>query len=320
MKKTINRVQVQGRVYDHALALKTVQDSSKESFGTEFINGTLDVATDDAGLNIVQVHFTYVTAVTKKGSKNATFTALKNIIDNGKTILNDGIENATCVKIDTSLGLNDFYTNRNGEETLVSAKRNEGGFVTIVTALPDESARNKFECDMLINGTQYVEANEERNIEKDYLIVKGAVFDFRNSILPVEFIVKSEGGIKYFESLDASPQNLTFTKVWGYIHSETIVTKKEEESAFGEPSVKEYSRTIREWIITGTSKADSVYEIGDAEAGITAEEIKKALADREIYLADVKKRQDEYQATKNAGSGSTGSVANAPAAAGGFNF
>lgn len=320
MKKTLNKEHISGRIYDHALAIKTVQSTESKNYGKEFINGTIDIATDDDCLNIVQVHFTYVTETTSKGNKNATYGALKNIIENGKTILNDGAENATIVKIDTALALNDFYTSRNGEETLVSAKRNEGGFVTIIQKMEDADNRNTFECDMLINGTRYVEADPEKNIAEDYLVVKGAVFDFRNAILPVEFIVKSKGGIKYFESLDASPQNMTFTKVWGKINSETIVTKREEESAFGEPAVKEYTRTVREWVITGTSKADAVYEIGDAENGITTEDIKKAMADREVYLADVKKRQDEYQASKNAGSSTPGASATAPAAQGGFNF
>lgn len=316
MRKALNRIKVCGRVYDHSLAVKTVQNSASDNFGKEYIGGTLDVATDDDCLNIITVNFTFVQPTTKTGKVNSTYSALKNIIDNGKTILADGKDSAMMVKVDTALALNDFYTNRNGEETLVSAKRCNGGFVTIVSSLDDE--RNKFEMDMLINGVKHVEADEERHIEKDYVVLKGAVFAFNNAILPVEFVVKSEGGMKYFESLDVSPQNLVFTKVWGNINSQTIVTRTEEESAFGEPAVKEYTRTIREWVVTGTSKPDAVYEIGDSENGITLDEVKKAMADREVYLADVKKRQDEYQASRNAGSAS--SVASAPAAAGGFNF
>lgn len=315
MRKPINKENISGRIYEHNLVEKVTGETSKNP-GTKFISGTIDVATDDEGLNIVQVHYTYVTEVTKAGKTNNTYTALKNIIDNGKTILTDGKDEATMVKLDTALDLNDFYVNRNGEQTLVKAKRNESGFVTIVNKLPEE--RNTFEFDMLINGTQYVEADEEKNIKNDYLIVKGAIFNFRGDILPVELICKNPGGIKYFESLDASQTNLTFTKVWGTINSETIVTKKEEESAFGEPAVKEYTRNIREWVITGTSKPDLVYEIGDEKNGITEEEIKTALANREVHLADVKKRQEEYQASKNAGS--TASVASAPAAMGGFSF
>ena len=57
----------------------------------------------------------------------------------------------------------------------------------------------------------------------------------------------------------------------------------------------------------------------DEQNGITLDEIKKALADREVYLADVKKRQDEYQASKNA-SGNAAGGAGVSAAQGGFNF
>jgi hypothetical protein len=314
MRKVLNKEHIEGRVYEHNLAIKTVQNSESKNFGKEFIGGTLDVATDEDCLNIVTVTFTYVTEMTSKGSKNETFTALKNIIENGKTVLVDGKDAATLVKIDTALAVNDFYTARNGEETLVSAKRNEGGFVHIVNKLCDESARNTFEMDMLINGTRLIEADEERNISADYLVVKGAVFNFRNAILPVEFIVKNPSGIKYFDSLDVSPSNMVFTKVWGKINSETVKTVKTEESTFGEAKVTEYERTVKEWVITGT--ANEPYELDDEKNGITMEEIKKALADREVYLADVKKRQDEYQASKN----SATPVAGVTAAQGGFNF
>ena len=315
MRKTINKVSVEGRLYDISkLTLKKVENKESAHFGEDFIGGSIDVATDEEGLNIVTVNFTFVQPTYKSGKTNATYGVLKSLIETGKTIIKDGADNATLVRVDAALGLNDFYTDRNGEETLVSAKTVNGSFVNIINKLNDESARSTFECDMLINGTTLVEANEERHIDKDYLIVKGAIFDFRNAIMPIEFIVKNEGGMKYFEGLNASAKEPVFTKVWGQIHSENIVNRVEQESAFGEPTVKEYSRTVREYIVTGTSKPDAVYEVGNAENGITEDEVKKALADREVYLAGVKKRQDDYNASKNSG------AATAPAAAGGFNF
>ena len=48
--------------------------------------------------------------------------------------------------------------------------------------------------------------------------------------------------------------------------------------------------------------------------------MKKAQADREVHLAEVKKRNDEYLASKNATPVNGFAVASAPAAAGGFNF
>ena len=315
MRKTINKVRVEGRLYDISkLALKKVENKESAHYGEDFIGGSIDVATDEEGLNIVTVNFTFVQPTYKSGKTNATYGVLKGLIETGKTIIKDGADNATLVRVDAALGLNDFYTDRKGEETLVSAKTVNGSFVNIINKLNDESARSTFECDMLINGTILVEADEERHIDKDYLIVKGAIFDFRNAIMPIEFIVKNEGGMKYFEGLNASAKEPVFTKVWGQIHSENIVNRVEQESAFGEPTVKEYSRTVREYIITGTSKPDAVYEVGNAENGITEDEVNKALADREVYLAGVKKRQDDYNASKNSG------AATAPAAAGGFNF
>ena len=96
-----------------------------------------------------------------------------------------------------------------------------------------------------------------------------------------------------------------------------ITRRVEEESAFGEASVKEYTRTLKEWVITGTSKPDATYEVGDAEAGITTDEIRQKMSDREVYLAGIKQRNDEYKASR-AGAGT--SVAAAPASIGGFNF
>ena len=319
MRKTINREKICGRLYDISdLKISKVQNTESAHYNEEFIGGSIDIATDDDCLNIVTVRFTFVQPTYKSGKVNNSFGVLKNIIENGQTVLTDGAENATIVKVDASLALNDFYTNRDGEETLVSAKINNGSFINVVSKLDPSEDKNTFKCDMLINGIRTIEADEEKNIPEDYVIIKGAVFDFRNALLPVEFAVHNKGGIKYFTSLEPSASNPTFTQVWGEINSRTIVTRREQESAFGEPAVTEYTKTVREWVVTGTSKPESVYEIGDEENGITADEIKKAKANREIYLADVKKKQDEYQASKNAGSAVT--AAAAPSSAGGFNF
>lgn len=319
MRKTINRVKLVGKVYDHNLAMKVTGATSKNP-GTNYIGGSLDIATDEDCLNVVTVNYTYVAETTKTGSKNSTYTALKNIIEGGKTVVAVGADEATCVTVDTALALNDFYSekaktdkNPNG---LVSAKRCDGGFITINSKLAD-GYKNNFECDMLINGTIFVEADPEKHIDADFLRVKGATFNFRGDFMPVEFVVKSAGGIKYFESLEATTSNLVFTKVWGEIKSQTIVDKREEENAFGEPAVKEYTRNVREWIITGSAKEP--YEIGDENNGITLDEVKQAMAARETYLAEVKARQDEYQASK-AAAASTSASSFSNVNAGSFNF
>lgn len=323
MRKTINKEHVEGYIQEHSLEIKTVQNTESANYGKEFIRGSLDIATSDDGMNVVTVDFTYVqpTWPAKNGKPertNDTYVALKKIIDEGKTVVVDGIENATKVRIDTSLATNSFYTNRNGEEQLVEAKKNDGGFVHIVTgALAEEKARNTFEVDMLITGTKLVEADEERHISEDYLEISGYVFNFRNDIQPVVLTCHNPGGINYFESLEASKSNPTFTKVWGNITSTNIVSQTTEESAWGEPVIKEYTRKKKEWVITGTAKEP--YELGDSEVGITGQELKDAEAARATLLAAEKERYDQYQAQKAAGNAGGVAVSAKPSTSG-FDF
>ena len=298
-KKVDNKETISGRIYEHTLVKKVVERADSPNKGTEFITGTVSVATDEDIMNIIEVHYTYVTEISKTGKKNSTYAVLNKILEEGKTVLADGKDEAMLVQLTPSLALNDFYTSRNGDEQLVSAKRNEGGFASFIKALPEkENQRAVFELDVLISGARLVEADPEKNIDEDYMILKCYAFDFRKAILPVELIARDPRAIKYFENLELSSSNPLFTKVKGQLKSRTDVTKIEEASAFGEPSVKEFTKSTKEWVVTWAQEVP--YELGDSENGITADDIKQALADRELYLAGVKKRQDEWQATKNA--------------------
>ena len=314
MKKMINSERIEGRIYQHNLAIKTVQNQASQNFGKEFISGNIEVAVDEAGLNVIPVHFTYVVETTNGGNKNATYTNLKRIIDGGKTWITDGKDEAMKVRIDTALALNDFYAQ---DGRLVSSKVNEGGFVTIISDLGPENERNTFSTDMLITTVTRVEADPDKNVNEDYVIVKGAIFNFRNALLPVEFLVRNSEGMGYFEDLNASQNEPVFTKVWGRITCSSIVNEIKEETAFGEEAVRTYERKIREWVITGTSKVP--YDFGD-ETVLTAAEVTKAMQDRELMLAETKKRSDEYRASKDGSSSSVTSAPGVTASKGTFNF
>ncbi len=312
MRNMKNATHIEGLLYQHNLTLKTSGENSKNP-GTQFINGTIDIATDDAMLNIVTVHFTYVTAKTSKGNDNATFTTLQNII-NGTyfNVMEHGADKATKLRIDSAIGLNEFYSNRNGSEELVSQRRNEGGFVHVTQTLAnDENLRNTFECDMIITNVRRIEADEERN-RPEQVKVKGFIFDFRKALLPVEFTTLSEGAMNYFESLDASPKTPCFTKVAGSQISQTTVVKTTEASAFGGVKVTETPFTNRDFVITWAAAEPYIW---DDESTITAQEFATAMQDREVALAAIKQRQDEYNASRN-----QAATPAAPSAANGFNF
>jgi len=302
MRKAINTERIEGRIYQHNLVVKTVQNQTSANYGKEFIAGNLEIAVDEEGLNIIPVHFTYVTETTSSGNKNATYANLKKIIEDNKTWILVGKDDAQKVKVDTALALNDFYTQ---DGNLVSAKTNEGGFVSFVTDLCPEAERNTFTVDMVITSVNRIEADPEKNIEEDFVSVRGAIFNFRNDLLPIDFVVRHKDGMKYFEGLGATNAEPIYTKIWGKIECRTIVNEVSEESAFGESSVRTYERKTKEWVITGTAKMP--YDFGD-EKVLTAADLQTASQNRNVMLADIKKRNEEYRASKASNDNSFGNV------------
>ena len=117
--------------------------------------------------------------------------------------------------------------------------------------------------------------------------------------------------MNFLEDLGASNSNPVFTKIRGRQISESIVRRVEEESAFGEPSIREYKSTKKDFVITWAQP--EIYD-WDEETTITARELTEALAAREIALAEMKRRSDEYKASQGK------APANAAPAPGAFNF
>lgn len=293
MKKMKNTTHIEGYVYEHKLERKVSGPNSKAP-NTPFINGTLSIATDNDCTNVVSVHFSYVTETTKAGSANATYKLLESIID-GKigSVMGNGKENAGMVRIDSALDLNEWYDKDNN---LVSVKRNEGGFLHQTNELSDdENQRATFEVDMVITNVKRVEADEDKGTPEK-VVIRGVVFNFRNAILPMEFSVLHPGAMNYFESLEASSKNPVFTRVKGMQVSRTVSKKVEETSAWGEVTVKEVKSSARDFVINWAQQEP--YEWDD-ENTILAEELNEAMTNRNVYLAEVKQRQDEYQASKN---------------------
>lgn len=315
MKKQINSEHLEGYLYDFDLEVKQVKNKESKNFGKDFIAGTVDIAVDENGLNVVQVHYTYVAPTTSKGAANKTFATLKKIIESGKTWLSVGKDEATMLKIDTALALNDFYTD---DDTLVSAPRNEGGFIEIVSQIcPDGPARHEFKTDMVITSIVSVDENVEKQIPA-YTAVRGVIFNFKNEILPMEYRVLNPEGRKYFESLVVSNAEPLYTMVWGTIDNITTMVEQVEESAWGGSVVTMVPRKRKQWEITGAKSTPYVY---DDKTTVTKEEMTAASQAREVYLAGVKKKRDEYLAQKaNAIPSATSAIPTAPVASGDFKF
>lgn len=305
-----------GRVYQHSLTMKKVANENSANYGGDYIRGKLDIAVDEEGLNVITVNYTYVAPVFKNGKKNETFNVLKKIMEAGRTWVADGKDAAMMVKATPSLALNEFDTERGGEEVHVAAKKNEGGFIEIINALPPVEERTDFTVDTLITNVKRVEANEEKGYP-EYVNIHGAIFDFKGALLPIDLVSKNPAAMDFFESLGASSKNPYFIKLKGIIDCTVVQKKIVEESAFGEAAVTTVPVGRKEWIVNWAAKEP--YDYGDEEV-LTDAQVKQKMQDREVYLAEQKKNREEYLKKRATSEDSAFSTSNETIQSDDFNF
>lgn len=293
MKNTINKEILEGRLYDFDLSKKTVKNQASNYYGQEFWSGTIQIATDEAGLNVIPVHYTFVLPTFGNGKTDSRFSAFEKITSEEKTWLKVGKENAEMIRLTPSGDLNDFYIVN--DDRAVSAQRNEGGFITFIKELaPEGTSRNKFTYDMIINKVTVVEPKEDTD-DVLHARIHGVIFNFRGAILPWDLIAYNPKAIEYFEGLGVSSAEPIYTQVWGSIKNTTVKVEKEIENAWGEPMIEYSERTRREWVIEGSKP--QLYDLTDEDKV----ELQKKVADRNVHLEEVKSAAIAYaNSQKNA--------------------
>lgn len=295
MKNKMNREILEGRLYDFDLIKKTVKNQASNYYGQEFWSGTIHIATDEAGLNVIPVHYTFVLPTFGNGKVDSRFSAFEKITTENKAWVREGVgkENAEKIRLTPSGDLNDFYMVN--DDRAVSAQRNEGGFITFIKELaPEGTPRNKFTYDMIINKVTVVEPKEGTD-DVLHARIHGVIFNFREAILPWDLIAYNPKAIEYFEGLGVSSANPIYTQVWGSIKNTTIKVEKEVENAWGEPMIEYSERTRREWVIEGSKP--QLYDLTDEDRA----ELQKKVADRNIHLEEVKSAAIAYaNSQKNA--------------------
>lgn len=277
---------MEGRLYDFDLAKKVVKNQSSNYFGQEFWSGTLHIATDEAGLNVIPVHYTFVLPTFGSGKTDSRFSAFEKIAVEEKTWLKVGKDEAEKIRLTPSGDLNDFYMVN--DERMVSAQRNEGGFITFIKELsPEGSARNKFTYDMIINKVAVVEPKEGTD-DVLHARIHGVIFNFRGDVLPWDIIAYNPKAIEYFEGLGVSSKDPVYTQVWGSVRNTTVKVEKEIENAWGDPVIEYSERTRREWVIEGSKP--QVYDFTEEDRA----ELQKKIADRNVHLEEVKSSAIAY--------------------------
>lgn len=270
MKKMINKTVIEGVLVEKDLKVGTV-----EKTGINYVSGKLHIET--APGNIVAVEI-FESEKTKNGTTNAKYATLKGIADNGKA-RHDGADQPTSLRVVSALGTNDWY-NKEGE--LVSSLINRGGFINVTGQI---SPKAEFEVDVVIRSVVPEIRNEK---ETGRAILNAIVFDYANKALPAKFVVDNPKGVEFFQNLDPN----TFTRIWGTQVNSTIVNERTEESAFGDAKVVKSSYSRKEFVVTGAQT--EAYD----EDQLTADDLNQAIQARNVAVAELKAKNEAYQASR----------------------
>lgn len=298
-EKFLNKTTVSGYIFNlegssdwDKLQHRVTGETSKNP-GQDYISGVISIATDDEALNVVQVHFSYVTPEWgKSGKKNQNYDFLLDLIErneNGslKTFENSKTE-AEKITVTGDLALNEFVDK---EDNFVAVKQIRGTFVGNMSARDTMGA--SFELEALISNAALREVEDG----EDYMNINGYAFNFRNELLPIQLTVRIPSGISFFEGADISSKNPFLGKISGDVVSNIITIAKDESDLDGFGEAKPTTRSIRAWEVRSARRT---LEFGDEEA-LTLTEMKKLVVDRADHEAEVRKQIEDRKAARGDG-------------------
>lgn len=284
MKNFVNNAYITGKVY--SITGRNDWDNLKKKIsrkGVPYIGGVLNVSVNDDNTEVIPVYFTYVQEKTKAGRENSTYTNLSKIIDENRTVESVGNDNAQWVRVDGSLGTNDFFSNRTND--WVASPRIIGSFVH--EANPAGGYRNQFEVDSVIGSAT-------ENDDGDVVTLHTYGFNFRSQVMPFQFQVHQEKARNFFMDSDISKSNPMFLKLIGNIINRIEVVEEtvedDDDMIFGEDVTTSSVRHVNYWDVTGAKRAG---EFGD-ESTVTAKELKKALDERQERLEQDRAEREAY--------------------------
>jgi len=276
IRESFNKTTIQGTLVENNLELL-----NNEQLGT-FISGDLVVR---VGESDIKVNF-FAKELKKDGGFNKIHKSLIGVMTY-PSIASDGVG----VKVSItggSISVNDFYTD---ELEHISYSELKSNFVKKSTKNYKEE--NIFEFEGLVRRV-YDEVKEDA--ETGRLAIEVVGVNYAESALPVIFVVEKESAINYIRAYYAPGKTV---KVNGNIVFSTEKVSKTEESAFGEPIIKEYDKVTKDFVITaGTQPYD--------ENEYTAEDAKVIMENRNIMLEGKKADKVKKLAGNSAAKPSTG--------------
>lgn len=250
--------------------------------GANIITGSVSVEVDETNI----IHFTvYAKEKTKDGKDNPSYTGLVTVMNEYKTIADNGRDEADRVYVHGDLNP---FVGKNGRETVGQ----RASFFNRVQKLEDFEPKAEFEVEIYI-------ANISPEVDKDgnetgRLKVRGWMPTY-NGIEPLNLICPAEN-VGGFENAYSVGQT---AELDGDIINSRVEKRTEIPMAFGKPKVKVETTYKNELVITGGSEP---YEEGVSQfAPYDKGAIDLAITEREARLAA---KENAPKSTTSAPSGS----------------
>lgn len=274
--KPINEITVKGKLMGFG---RFGLEEKVNANGETKIYGSILVATDAKGLNIVEAHFMPQAKLTSKGKENKNYSTLKKIIEEKNTIEKVGLNKASAIKINGNLTVNSYYkmNTANSEPLLVEETQIKGSFIEFDNKAADiPSCGFNLQC-LIQNISQELSITGEETGRED---VRIQVFDdYKKIFMPMLLKVENPEYIAYINSAYTPMESYTILS--GVVNIRTIERNEDDgQMAFGESAKVNKPKTFTEFMITGGKLPE--------EMNMTEEEMEKVKQNRNLELAKLK--------------------------------
>lgn len=261
--------------------------------GKTVIRGTLVIQTSDENFTTYNV---FVNKLKKDGSENSTYSGIKTVLEEYKSIAEFGREEADYVTVSKGKISPNTYFKGGKHESI----RYQSNFFNRFTPKEDTVFGSEFSIEMFIKSIVPEMGKDEDGemVETGRVVVNGWIPTY-NGIEPIALIAPVEDSIA--EGITDSYEAGQTVEFWGNCVNSKHVEVIEKPVKIGKPKREEKVTYKNEFIITGAG------EIFDAEEGryvpYDAEAIKAAITERDLKLKEMeeadKKGGNAPKATTN---------------------
>lgn len=272
IREADNFVEVEGIVSE-------LRIEEKEVGGKFAITGEIDIQTEENSVHTFRV-FSY--REKKDGSVSGLYKGLKTVMDEYKSIASVGVNDADRVRVSSGkLGVNEYIGQ---DDQLKTFPQFSANFINRIQAGEELNPHATFEVEVVIVAKK--EEKDRQGEETGRLILETYIPVYGGKVIPMTFVVADQDAVSY---VDSNYEKGETVRLYGDIVNRVEVTTTEVNVGFGKAQPKVNRKTVRELLVTGGSEP---YEEESVNA-YSIETVKAALAEREIYIEEMKKKKEE---------------------------